>query len=49
MREREMLEVTKWMRVNSFVDSLINTDYKQIIISGSEKIVYKCHGDPTFR
>ena len=37
MREREMLKVTKCLRVNSFVGALINMVYKLIINSGFKK------------
>ena len=37
MREREMLKVTKCLRVNSFVGALINMVNELKITSGSEK------------
>ena len=37
MREREMLKVTKCMRVNSFVGALINMACEPKITSGSKK------------
>ena len=48
MREREMLKVTKSIRVNSFVEALINMVCELKITSESKKIVLKFHGDPTF-
>ena len=47
MREREMLKVTKCVRVNSFVRAIINMVCELKITSGSKKIVQKFHGDPT--
>ena len=47
MREREMLKVTKFLRVNSFVEALISMVCEPKITSGSKKIVLKFHGDPT--
>ena len=47
MREREMLEVTKCLRVNSFVGALINMVCELKNTSWSKKIVQKFHGDPT--
>ena len=47
MREREMLKVTKCVRVNSSVGALIKMVCELKITSGSKKIVYKFHGDPT--
>ena len=41
MREREMLKVTKCVRVNSFVGALINMVYKLKITSGSKKKLCK--------
>ena len=49
MREREMLKVTKCVRVNSFVESLINIMCELKITSRSKKIVKKFHGDLTLR
>ena len=49
MREREMLKVTKCVRVNSFVGALISMVCEQKITSGSKKIVQKFHGDQTLR
>ena len=49
MREREMLKVTKCVRVNSFVGALINMLCELKITSGFKKNVYKFHGDPTLR
>ena len=37
MREREMLKVTKCLRVNSFVGALINMACENKITSGSKK------------
>ena len=37
MREREMLKVTKCLRVNTFVGALINMVYELKITSGSKK------------
>ena len=37
MREREMLKVTKCLRVNSFVGALINMVCEPKITSGSKK------------
>ena len=37
MREREMLKVTKCLRVNSSVGALINMVYELKITSGSKK------------
>ena len=39
MREREMLKVTKCVRVNSFVGTLMHIVCKLIITSESKKIV----------
>ena len=49
MREREMLKVTKCVRVNSFVGALINMvcELKITSCSKKKKIVKKFHGDPT--
>ena len=47
MREREMLKVTKCVRVNSFVRALINMVCELKILHGLKKIVSKFHGDPT--
>ena len=47
MRERDMLKVTKCLRVNSFVGALINMVCEPKITSGSKKIVQKFHGDLT--
>ena len=41
MREREMLKVTKFLRVNSFVGALINMVYELKITSGSKKNLCK--------
>ena len=41
MREREMLKVTKCLRVNSFVGALINIVYELKITSRSEKKLCK--------
>ena len=49
MRERKILQVTKCIRVNFFVEALINMVYELKITSGCKKIVSKFHGDPTFR
>ena len=49
MSEREMLNASICMRVNSFVEALINIVRKLRITSGSKKIVWKFYGDPTFR
>ena len=49
MREREMVEVTKCVRVNSFVGALINVLCELKITSGSKKNCVKFHGDPTLR
>ena len=49
MREREMLKVTKCLRVNIPVGALINMVYELKITSGSKKNVLKFHGDPTLR
>ena len=48
MREREMLKVTKCVRVNSFVGALINMVCELKILHNLKKIVQKFHGDPTF-
>ena len=48
MRECEMLQVTKIIRVKFFVEALINMVCELKIISGCKKIVIR-HGDPTFR
>ena len=37
MREREMLKVTKCVRVNSFIGALINMIWKLKITSGSKE------------
>ena len=48
MREREMLKVTKCIRVNSFVGALRNMACEPKITSRSKKkIVWKFHGDLT--
>ena len=49
MREREMLKVTKCIRVNSFGEILINMLCELRNTSGSKKIVRKLQIDPTFR
>ena len=41
MREREMLKVTKCLRVNSFVGALINMVCELKITSGSKKKLCK--------
>ena len=41
MREREMLKVTKCLRVNSFVEALINMVYELKNTSGSKKKMCK--------
>ena len=49
MHGREMLKVTKCVRVNSFVGALINMVCELKITSGSKIIVQKFHSDPTLR
>ena len=41
MREREMLKVSKCLRVNTFVGALINMIYELKITSGSKKKLCK--------
>ena len=48
MLEREMLNVTKCVGVNSFVEALINMVCELKITSGSKKKLCK-NGDPTLR
>ena len=48
MREREMLKVTKCLRIN-FVGALINMVCELKITSGSKKNVLKFYDDPTLR
>ena len=49
MREREMLKVTKCVRVNSFVGALINMVSELKITSWFKKNCVKISGDPTLR
>ena len=45
MRDREMLKVTKCVRVNSFVGALINMVCEIKITSGFKKFVVKFQSD----
>ena len=49
MHEREMVKVTKCVRVNTFDGALINMVCELNITSGYKKIVQKFHVDPTLR